>query len=158
MHYYCIAGNLSSALFCLPQSQNNPVIITLFGKLYCKPFPMHECLAGKCEAPAGTVMCPVWPSLSLPLLHDWRVVRNASLSYFHNSSVTWIAIAIDLWQSDQFSLINTTHFNISLLLGCHSASFRLGPLAARSCFPTWAFWPPGNWSNLPSDYHKNHLI
>jgi hypothetical protein len=76
----------------------------------------------------------------------------------HNSSVTWIVIAIDLWQSDQFSLINTIHFNISLLLGCHSASFRLGPLAARSCFPTWAFWPPGNWSNLSSDYHKNHLI
>jgi hypothetical protein len=42
----------------LPHSQNNYVVIILIGKLYCKPCPMHECLAGKCEAQLGPIICP----------------------------------------------------------------------------------------------------
>ncbi len=47
---------------------SHKIIMLLLYNLCCKPCPMHECLAGKCKAQLGPIMCPS--------SHEWCMVRT----------------------------------------------------------------------------------
>jgi hypothetical protein len=103
----------------------------------------------------------VWWELPLPpfFLQPWLAYLNWVLS--NNSSVPWIPLT---WTCDSWLVLTCHHFikfNISLLhlpmrkskqtliLGCHSACFRLSPSAAQSWIPTLIWVTRTIWSSGP---------